>query len=51
MESRLRSLHAAPGGIRWSELLKSLTAANPETPPNSIRGATHQLYMRHSGEL
>ena len=37
-------LQAAPGGIRWSELLKALTTANPDTPPNSIRGATHQLF-------
>jgi len=36
-------LQQAPGGIRWSELLKAVTTANPDTPPNSIHGATHNL--------
>ena len=36
-------LERAPGGVRWSELLKAIVAANPDTPPNSIRGATYAL--------
>lgn len=34
----------APGGLRWSELLKAVIDANPDTPANSIRGATHALF-------
>lgn len=36
-------LEGAPGGIRWSELLKSVHTAHPETPKNSIQGATLAL--------
>lgn len=43
-EQTLALLESAPGGIRWSELLKAITAANPDTPLNSIRGATHALF-------
>lgn len=37
-------LQEEPGGIRWSEVLKRLAGAYPETPPNTIRGATHALF-------
>lgn len=37
-------LQNEPGGIRWSELLKALITVNPDTPSNSIRGATHALF-------
>lgn len=37
-------LQGEPGGVRWSDLLKVLIAANPETPSNSIRGAMHALF-------
>lgn len=37
-------LQSHPGGVRWSEMLKVLVAANPGTPSNSIRGATHALF-------
>lgn len=37
-------LGGAPGGMRWSDVLKAIIAANPDTPPNSIRGATHALF-------
>jgi hypothetical protein len=43
-DQALAMLERAPGGIRWSELLKDIVAANPDTPPNSIRGATHALF-------
>jgi hypothetical protein len=43
-EQTLALLESAPGGIRWSELLKAIAAANPDTPLNSIRGATHALF-------
>lgn len=43
-EQTIALLQEAPGGIRWSEVLKALIAANPDTPSNSIRGATHHLF-------
>ena len=36
-------LERTSGGMRWSEILKALVAANPDTPSNSIHGATHHL--------
>lgn len=36
----LEQLEKAPGGIRWTVLLRTLHAAHPETPRNSIQGAT-----------
>lgn len=38
-------LTANPGGLRWAEVLKAIGAAHPETPTNSIRGATHLLFQ------
>jgi hypothetical protein len=38
-------LAANPGGMRWAEVLKAIGAAHPETPANSIRGATHVLFQ------
>jgi hypothetical protein len=43
-DEALAVLQGQPGGVRWSELLKTLIAAYPETPSNSIRGATHALF-------
>lgn len=43
-EEAIAILQGEPGGVRWSELLKALVNGNPETPPNSIRGATHALF-------
>jgi hypothetical protein len=37
-------LEQSPGGVRWSDLLKALSSAEPDTPHNSIRGATHALF-------
>ena len=37
-------LEAEPSGIRWSEVLHRLRASSPETPRNSIRGATFALF-------
>jgi len=34
-----------PGGLRWAEVLKLIAAAHPETPSNSVRGATHVLFQ------
>jgi hypothetical protein len=31
-------------GVRWTTLVKDLAAANPETPVNTIWGATQQLF-------
>jgi hypothetical protein len=39
----LEILEASPGGIRWSEILKAIHAADPETPQNSIHGSLHAL--------
>ena len=36
-------LEGAPRGVRWSELLKAIHADHPETPINSIQGATLAL--------
>lgn len=42
-------LERHPGGVRWAEVLKAVSAEHPETPPNSIRGATHHLFQRGEG--
>jgi hypothetical protein len=42
-ERAVAALQNAPGGIRWSELLKTVADASPETPPNSIHGGIHLL--------
>ncbi|WP_076072937.1 hypothetical protein [Sphingomonas montana] len=34
-----------PGGLRWADVLRPVIAAHPETPSNSIRGATHLLFQ------
>ena len=41
-------LNAHPEGLRWAEVLKAIGGAHPETPANTIRGATHQLF--HGGD-
>jgi hypothetical protein len=43
-EAAILMLNDAPGGVRWSDMLKALATANPDTPLNSIRGATHTLF-------
>lgn len=43
-------LEGAPGGIRWSEILKLVHAAAPETPQNSIHGAL-QVLLSNSEEI
>lgn len=43
-------LDAAPGGIRWGEMLKTIHAEAPETPPNSIHGAL-QVLLSTSDEI
>lgn len=42
-------LERHPGGVRWAEILKTVAADHPETPLNSIRGATHHLFQRGDG--
>jgi len=42
-------LERHPGGVRWAEVLKAVAADHPETPLNSIRGATHHLFQRSDG--
>lgn len=42
-------LERHPGGVRWAEVLKAVAADHPETPLNSIRGATHNLFQRGDG--
>lgn len=41
-------LEKAPGGMRWVELLKAVQADHPETPMNSIHGATHKILNTNS---
>lgn len=38
-----------PGGLRWAEVLKLIAAAHPETPWNTLRGATHALFQSGDG--
>lgn len=40
----MQLLDLAPGGIRWSELLKTIHVEAPETPPNTIHGAIQTLF-------
>lgn len=42
-------LERNPGGVRWAEVLKAVAADHPDTPLNSIRGATHHLFQRGDG--
>lgn len=42
-------LERHPGGARWAEVLKAVASDHPETPLNSIRGATHNLFQRGDG--
>lgn len=37
-------LEAEPSGLRWSEVLHRIRANSPDTPRNSIRGATFTLF-------
>lgn len=43
-------LESSPGGTRWGELLKSIHAAHPETPQNSIHGAI-QVMMQSNDDI
>lgn len=38
-------LDQQPGGLRWSDLLRSIQEESPDTPFNTIRGATHSLFQ------
>lgn len=42
-EQAIAVLQGSPGGIRWSELLKAVVKASPETPVNSVHGGVHNL--------
>ncbi len=45
IQGRTRELLSEhPEGLRWSDILKRVQDADPETPFNSIRGATHALF-------
>jgi hypothetical protein len=37
-------LEASPRGIRWGQILKAIHLEAPDTPPNSIHGAIHNLF-------
>ncbi|MCH4894289.1 hypothetical protein GO308_14300 [Sphingomonas sp. SFZ2018-12] len=37
-------LENSPGGLRWNEILGEIQRVDPDTPFNSIRGATHGLF-------
>lgn len=47
----LEVLDAHPDGIRWTDLLRALDAAAPDTPHNSIHGATHNLLTTKTAEI
>ena len=46
-----RVLRDNPEGIRWMDLLRAVRQASPETPPNTIHGATHALLIGHPDEI
>ncbi|MFN3945008.1 MAG: hypothetical protein ACK4K7_08770 [Allosphingosinicella sp.] len=47
-ESARRVLEERPGGIRWSDLLKTVHGRDPETPYNSVHGGLHALLTTSS---
>jgi hypothetical protein len=42
-KAALSIIKAHPGGIRYSELVKAIATANPETPKNTIHGSVWNL--------
>ena len=40
----IETLERSPGGLRWNEILAEIQRNDPETPFNTIRGATHGLF-------
>lgn len=47
----MKVLEAHPNGIRWIDLLRSVGADAPDTPPNSIHGAVHNLLTTRTSEI
>lgn len=35
-----------PSGLRWMDLLRTIRAARPDIPGNTVSGSTHDLYLR-----
>ncbi len=46
-EELLKLIRDHPGGIRYSELVKTVAESSPETPVNTIHGAMAGLYKVH----
>ncbi len=44
-------LEAHPQGIRWMEILRTVEAAAPDTPHNSVHGAVHTLLTTRRSEI
>lgn len=44
-------IRAHPDGIRWSELIRKLQEAFPETPKNTLQGSTWNLYIIRNSEI
>lgn len=47
----LAILEASPQGIRWSDLLRAVEEAAPDTPHNSIHGGIHNLLITRTKEI
>ncbi len=50
-ERALQVLEANPQGIRWSDLLRAVESAAPDTPHNSIHGGIHNLLTTRASEI
>lgn len=44
-------IRAHPDGIRWSELIRKLQEAFPETPENTLQGSTWNLHIIRNSEI
>lgn len=52
IQDEVRSLlELHKGGIRWSEILKKIHDKHPETPLNTIHGATHVLLSKDKDSI
>jgi hypothetical protein len=43
----LRTVEAATGGIRYTDLIQTIAVASPETPVNTIHGSVWDLHQRY----
>ena len=46
-DAALRVIASVPGGIRYSDLVKRISAEHPETPTNTIHGSVWNLDAKY----